>query len=170
MAQKAKKDRAKSNTAALTNLHLGSLVVHALFLLSHFLWRPRSLVVYGLLSTPSFICEYALEVSGRPKFDPATGALRTAGEDLAAAGLTEYMFDVIWVTWAAGVLVVLVGNWGWLLWSVVPAYGIYLGSGLLGLGRQTFSQMQGGGASGSGAGASAAAAAAQGNRRARRAA
>ncbi|KAG5982167.1 hypothetical protein E4U55_002237 [Claviceps digitariae] len=167
MAQKAKKDRAKSNAAALNSLHTGSLLFNTLFLLSHFLWRPRSLVAYGLFATPSLICEYVLEISGRPKYDPATGALRTAGEDLAAAGLTEYMFDVVWVTWAAGVLVVLVGNWGWLLWAVVPAYGAYLGSGLLGMGRRTLAQMQGGDASGSaGAGGSEQ----QRNRRARRAA
>ncbi|KAG5986658.1 hypothetical protein E4U43_005417 [Claviceps pusilla] len=165
MAQKAKKDRAKSNAAALNSLHTGSLLFNTFFLLCHFLWRPRSLVAYGLLATPSLICEYVLEISGRPKFDPATGALRTAGEDLAAAGLTEYMFDVVWVTWAAGVLVVLVGNWGWLLWAVVPAYGAYLGSGLLGMGRRTLEQMQGGDAGTGGSAASA-----QGNRRTRRAA
>ncbi|KAG6296948.1 hypothetical protein E4U09_001533 [Claviceps aff. purpurea] len=169
MAQKAKKDRAKSNTAALNSLHTGSLLFNILFLLSHLLWRPRSLVAYGLFVTPSLICEYVLETSGRPKYDPATGALRTAGEDLAAAGLTEYMFDVVWVTWAADVLVVLVGNWGWLLWALVPAYGAYLGSGLLGMGRRTLAQMKGGDALGS-AGVGGSADAAQGNRRARRAA
>ncbi|KAG5939600.1 hypothetical protein E4U60_000802 [Claviceps pazoutovae] len=169
MAQKAKKDRAKSNIAALNSLHIGSLLFNILFLLSHLLWRPRSLVAYGLFVTPSLLCEYVLETSGRPKYDSATGALRTAGEDLAAAGLTEYMFDVVWVTWAAVVLVVLVGNWGWLLWALVPAYGAYLGSGLLGMGRRTLAQMKGGDALGS-AGVGGSADAAQGNRRARRAA
>ncbi|KAG6005064.1 hypothetical protein E4U21_000520 [Claviceps maximensis] len=172
MAQKAKKDRAKSNAAALSTLHMGSLIFNSLFLLFHFLWRPRSLVVYGIFVTPSLICQYVLEKSGRPKFDPVTGALRTAGEDLAAAGLTEYMFDVVWVTWASGVLVMLVGNWAWLLWAVVPAYGVYLGSGLLGMGRRTMAQMSGGGASGlaGSGGVASSAAAAQGNRKARRAA
>ncbi|OAQ68004.1 hypothetical protein VFPPC_13605 [Pochonia chlamydosporia 170] len=161
MAQKAKKDRAKSNSSALNTLHIGSLTVNVLFLLSHFLFRPRSLVTYGLFVTPSIICEYVLEISGRPKYDAATGALKTAGEDLSNAGLTEYMFDVIWVTWAATIVVMLFGNWGWLLWAVVPAYGLYLGSGLLGMGKQKMAELQGGGDS---------AAAPQGNRRARRAA
>lgn len=161
MAQKAKKDRAKSNSSALNALHIGSLTVNVLFLLSHFLFRPRSLVTYGLFVTPSIICEYVLEISGRPKYDAATGALKTAGEDLSNAGLTEYMFDVIWVTWAATIVVMLFGNWGWLLWAVVPAYGLYLGSGLLGMGKQKMAELQGGGDS---------AAAPQGNRRARRAA
>ena len=163
MAQKAKKDRAKSNTAALNNLHIGSLIVHVLFLLSHFLFRPRSLLAYGLLSAPSFICEYILEASGRPKYDPATKALKSSGEDLAAQGLTEYMFDVIWVTWASLIAVIFFGSWGWLLWAVIPGYGLYLGSGLLGMGKQALSQMQGGGGAGEEA-------VPQGNRRSRRAA
>jgi hypothetical protein len=161
MAQKAKKDRAKSNSSALNTLHIGSLSVNALFLLSHFLFRSRSLVAYGLFAAPSLICEYVLEISGRPKYDAATGALKTSGEDLSNAGLTEYMFDVIWVTWASSILVILLGNWGWLLWISLPAYGVYLGSGLLGMGKQKMAEMQG-----AGDGATAP----QGNRRARRAA
>jgi hypothetical protein len=145
MAQKAKKDRAKSNSSALNTLHIGSLSVNALFLLSHFLFRSRSLVAYGLFAAPSLICEYVLEISGRPKYDAAT----------------EYMFDVIWVTWASSILVILLGNWGWLLWISLPAYGVYLGSGLLGMGKQKMAEMQG-----AGDGATAP----QGNRRARRAA
>ena len=143
MAQKAKKDRAKANAATLNNMHLESLLVNGFFLISHFLLgRPRSLVAYGLFAAPSLVCEYVLEKSGRPTYD-AAGALKTSGEDLAAQGLTEYMFDVIWVTWAATVAVIAFGNWGWILWVVVPAYGAYLGSGLLGMGRQKLAQMQG---------------------------
>lgn len=160
MAQKAKKDRAKSNTVALNNLHIGAAVINVLFLLFHFLLRERSLLAYGLLSAPAFICEYVLEFSGRPKYDPATKALRSAGEDMAAPGLTEYMFDVIWVTWASVVAVMLFGNWGWVLFATVPAYGLYLGKGLLGMGRQQMAQMQGAGDE----------PAPQGNRRSRRAA
>ncbi|RBQ65048.1 hypothetical protein FVER14953_07029 [Fusarium verticillioides] len=166
MAQKAKKDLAKSNAAALSNLHIGSLIVNALFLLSHFLFRARSIWLYVLLSAPALICEYILEASGRPKYDPTTRALRTAGEDLSAPGLTEYMFDVIWVTWAAVIFVVIFGNKAWFLWLILPAYGVYLGSGLLGMGKQKMAEFQGAG-DGSGAGAGAAP---QGNRRARRAA
>jgi hypothetical protein len=45
------------------------------------------------------------------------------------------MFDVVWVTWASVVLVIFVGNCGWLLWAVVPAYGLFKGYGLLGAAR-----------------------------------
>ncbi|KAI0453282.1 DUF788-domain-containing protein [Xylaria acuta] len=135
MAQKARKDRAKANTAILKNLHIGTLIVNTLFVLFNLLFKQRSLLLYVLLSIPSFVCEFVLESTGRPKYDPSTNALKTAGEDLSAPGLTEYMFDVIWVTWASVVLVTFFGNWGWLLWSVVPAYGAFKGFGLLGAAR-----------------------------------
>ncbi|KAJ4304035.1 hypothetical protein N0V88_001640 [Collariella sp. IMI 366227] len=99
MAQKARKDRAKSNAAALNNLHIGS---------------PRR----------------------RPKYDAATQTLKSAGEDLAAPGLTEYMWDVVWVTWAASILVALLGNWAWFLWAVVPAYGAFKAYGMMGAAKQ----------------------------------
>ncbi|CAN8096527.1 unnamed protein product [Discula destructiva] len=142
MAQKAKKDRAKSNGTALNNLHIGAAVVNGLFLAWSLLFRSRSLLAYVLLSLPSFICQFTLEKAGRPKYDAATGALKSAGEDLAASGLTEYMWDVVWITWACQVLVMLFGNWLWLLWTVVPAYGAYKGYGLLGMAKQ-LSGMQG---------------------------
>ncbi|KAI1281313.1 DUF788 domain-containing protein [Xylaria sp. FL0933] len=130
MAQKARKDRAKANAAALKNLHIGSLIVNTLFVLFNFLFKRRSLILYIILSVPSFVCEFVLESTGRPKYDSSTNSLKTAGEDLSAAGLTEYMFDVVWITWASVVLVAFFGNWGWLLWSVVPAYGAFKGLGV----------------------------------------
>ncbi|KAK7940858.1 uncharacterized protein PG986_013245 [Apiospora aurea] len=142
MAQKARKHIAKANADALKNLHLGTLILHSLFVLSNILFRRRALLPYILLSIPSFICEYVLERTGRPKFDPATKALRSAGEDLSAPGLTEYMFDVIWVTWGAIVSVIFFGNWGWLLWLAVPIYGAIKGYSLLGAARGMASGMQ----------------------------
>ena len=143
MAKKAKKDLARHNAAALNRLHLTGLAVNALFLAWHFAVAPRSLAAYLVFSTPAFVCEYVLEASGRPRHDPATKALRSPGEDMAARGLTEYMFDVIWVTWACAVAVALAGNWGWALWAVIPAYGLHLGYGLLGMGRHKMAEMQG---------------------------
>ncbi|KAI1158725.1 DUF788 domain-containing protein [Nemania serpens] len=152
MAQKARKDRAKANTAALKNLHIGTLIVNTIFILWNLLFKRRSLLLYVLLSIPGFVCEFILESTGRPKYDPSTNSLKTAGEDLSAPGLTDFMFDVIWVTWASVVLVTFFGNWGWLLWSTVPAYGAYQGFGLLGAARgmagmqQAQQQQAGGGA------------------------
>lgn len=136
MAQKAKKDQARANTAALNNLHLGFAVVNGLFIAFYLFFKSRSIFLYILLSLPSFLCGLTLERAGRPSYDPNTKALKSSGEDLSAPGLTEYMWDVIWVTWATQILVILFGNKLWFLWAVVPAYGAYKGFGLLGMARQ----------------------------------
>ena len=135
MAQKAKKDRAKANATTLNNLHIGTLVANGLFILFSLLFRSRSLLAYLLCSIPAFIAEFVLEKTGRPKYDATTKALKNSGEDLAAQGLTEYLFDVVWVTWFSLISVMVFGNWGWIVWSVVPAYGAYKGYGLLGMAR-----------------------------------
>ncbi|KAK3391793.1 hypothetical protein B0T20DRAFT_65420 [Sordaria brevicollis] len=164
MAQKARKDRAKSNETTLKNLHIGSLTVNGIFLLSHFLFRSRSLLFWFILSIPSFLCQYTLEKTGRPSYDTSTKALKASGEDLAAPGLTEYMFDVVWVTWAAAILVTLFGNWAWIFWTVVPAFGLYKGFGLMGAAKSMAGLGMNAGAGGEGAAVPA------GNRKQRRAA
>lgn len=96
------------------------------FLLSIFTWR-RSLqkVPYLTLSAPGLILEYWLDTIARPKYDNA-GNLTKAGDDLEAAGLTEFFWDIIYWTWINIVLVVFLGNRGWYLYVVVPIYAIYL--------------------------------------------
>jgi len=76
------------------------------------------------------------------------------------------MFDVIWVTWASLVAVVVFGNWGWLVWGVVPVFGVWKGGGVLGMARG----MMGGGQGGQGQASEEQMASGQGNRRQRRAA
>ncbi|THV44739.1 hypothetical protein BGAL_0587g00050 [Botrytis galanthina] len=129
MAQKAKKDRAKANIQALNYLHYGTFLANALFCLFHFLIRPRNMWAYVLFSLAPWVIEWFLEQNSRPKFDQA-GKMVSAGEDLAAPGLTEYMFDIIWMHWLSLVVVVIFGNWGWLVFSVVPIYGLYKVFGL----------------------------------------
>ena len=139
MAQKAKKDLARANAQSLKTLHLVSLALNTTFLISSLVFRSAhsrpSLNLYLALSLPAFICELILERTGRPRRDPATGALRSPGDDLAAPGLTEYLFDVVWVTWACVVLAMLFGDRAWWLWAVVPAFGVWKGWGLLAAAR-----------------------------------
>ncbi len=78
MARKARKDRAKSNTTALANLHIGSLVVNVLFLAFYFVFRSRSILAWGLLSIPAFFCQLTLERTGRPSYDSDTKALEVS--------------------------------------------------------------------------------------------
>lgn len=135
MAQKAKKDLARANAASLKTLHLLSILVNALFLLNAALRRnSRSLRLYLILSAPALASQFVIERSGRPTRD-AHGGVRSPGQDLAGGGLVGYLFDVVWVTWACVVLVVLFGDGAWWLWAVVPAYGGYQAVQLLGKAR-----------------------------------
>ena len=129
-------------------MHLGSLAVNSIFLLWHFLISPRSLLAYSLLSFPAFLCEFILERVGRPRHDPHTGALVSAGDDLNSPGMTEYMFDCMWLTWGSAVLVIAVGNWGWLLWGLIPTFALYKAAALLRMARAMVGLGGGGGGGG----------------------
>jgi hypothetical protein len=76
---------------------------------------------YILLTFPALVLEFYLEKLGRPKYNEA-GDLRSAGEDLDAKGLTEWMWDVVYWTWGCVGWACLVGNGGWWLWIGVPVY------------------------------------------------
>jgi hypothetical protein len=148
MAQKATKSLATRNTARLKQTHLITLALHALFLLSRFTFRRSlSLWRYTLLSAPALVIEFYLDTISRPKYS-AEGNVKSAGEDLDAKGLTEFMFDVVYWTWINLVLVVLVGNRGWWAYLVVPGYAIYSAVGIFSGVKSMMGGLQGGGADG----------------------
>lgn len=145
MAGKARKDLAKANVAALSTLHIGSLVLNGAFIVFSLIFRSRSLVTYFVLSIPAFACQYILESSGRPKYTTLNGksSLKSAGEDLAAPGLTGYLFDVVWVTWACLFVVLAFGDKAWWLFAIVPVFGLWKGWGLIGAARGMMGGPQG---------------------------
>lgn len=71
------------------------------------------------------VIEFYLERLSRPTHNPDF-SLKRAGEDLEAKGLTEWMWDLLYWTWACVVLVALVGDRGWWAWVVVPGYSAWL--------------------------------------------
>ncbi|KAJ5238446.1 hypothetical protein N7468_003065 [Penicillium chermesinum] len=126
MAQKAAKTLATRNAATLSRTHLISAALHILFLILHFVFgRPRSLKPYFFLAVPTLAIEYYLDLVGRPKFNP-DGSLRTAGEDLNATGLTEYMWDVLYWTHGCIFAACVFNDRAWWLWIVIPFYSVYL--------------------------------------------
>lgn len=91
---------------------------------------PRSLILYILLSTPSLLIHLWLERIGRPTYTPpsptspsARGDLKSAGEDLDAKGITEFLWDVLYWTWGCVAFAAAFGDRAWWLWGVIPAYG-----------------------------------------------
>lgn len=136
------------NGAVLNRTHLISALLHALFLALHFMFqRPRSLKPYLILAVPTLLIEFYLDRVGRPTYN-GDGSLRSAGEDLNATGLTEYMWDVLYWTQGCIVAVCLFNDRAWWLWAVVPVYSIYLAyTTVMGV-KKGFSGMGGGNAGG----------------------
>jgi len=129
MANKASKSLARSNTLSLRRTHLTTATLHALFILYRLIYLRGSLTKYILLSTPSLLTEYYLDKLGRPRYS-AGGELSHPGEDMAAKGVTEYLWDIVYATWICLGLVGVLGEWAWWVGLVVPAYAVYLAWGL----------------------------------------
>ncbi|KAI9927643.1 hypothetical protein MW887_003264 [Aspergillus wentii] len=123
--QKAAKNLAARNAALLLRTHIITACLHAVFLFLHWTFnRPGAMKPYFLLACPTLAIEFYLERLGRPQFHAADGSLRSAGEDLGASGLTEYMWDVLYWTWGLPVYTV------WLAYSTFTG----MKSGLAGMG------------------------------------
>lgn len=131
MASQSAKKLAAANNAILKQTHLISLGVN-FFVLFVWYWirRPKSLIPYAALSLPAIFLEILIERYGRPKYsvDASNGyqTLLNPGNDLNHEGLYEYFFDVIYITWILGALILLTGSnkvlW---LYSLIPGYAIF---------------------------------------------
>lgn len=118
--QKASKQLAAANAQSLRTLHLSSAVINGFFVLYRILYHygsttRKTFVLYLLFSGPAFIIQFYLEKLARPRYAPSGELLRT-GEDLASKGVMEYMWDVLYITWACLVIVMVFGEKGWWLW------------------------------------------------------
>lgn len=127
MAQKAVKTLASRNTSILLRTHIITLCLHIIFFLLRFLFsRPRLLWPYVAFAGPTLAIEFYLERLGRPRYNPADGSLRSPGVDLSAAGLTEYLWDVLYWTWGCVGAACVFGDRAWWLWIVIPLYSVWL--------------------------------------------
>lgn len=72
-----------------------------------------------MTAVPQFVLFRHLSTVGSPRRDVATGTLIAPGEDLGAPGVTEWCFDVIYVTWACQVGSALIGESFWWLYLSV---------------------------------------------------
>ncbi|USP77727.1 hypothetical protein yc1106_05001 [Curvularia clavata] len=141
MAQKATKTLAASNTKRLNQTLYVTLVVHGFWwLFRALIFRAsltrKSLLLYLLLSAPQLLIQLYFERLSRPTLT-ADGAVKRPGEDLDAKGLTEYMWDVVYWTYGCIIMAAIIGDYAWLLWTVIPAYSAYAAWG-------TYTGMRGG--------------------------
>ena len=127
--QKAAKQLAARNTAKLNQAHLISIGNNVFFLLMRLLvfrstYTRRALILWVLLSFPAWIVELWLEKIGRPTY-AENGELKRSGEDLEAKGLTDFMWDLTYWTWACIAAAAMVGNKAWWMYAVVPVYSVW---------------------------------------------
>ncbi len=79
----------------------------------------RQLTLYLTTTIPELVLFQHLTSTGSPKREPTTGALLAPGEDLSQGGVTEWCFDVIYITWFCQVGSALVGEFVWWLYLSV---------------------------------------------------
>ncbi|KAL2047335.1 hypothetical protein N7G274_001356 [Stereocaulon virgatum] len=154
MAQKAAKQLAARNITVLNRAHLISLGNNVFFLLLRLIihrakYTRNTLTLYVLLSAPALAIELWLEKIGRPTYAD-NGELKRSGEDLEAKGLTEFMWDVLYWTWACIAAAALMGNKAWWMYAVVPLYSMWMASTMLLNMRKGMAGMAGGNGEGEG--------------------
>jgi hypothetical protein len=102
MAGGSAKKTAVQNTNAIRNLRIGLLVTCLSTLTLRFIIfrRPYDIVQYFLIALPfipSFAIYNYLAKLGNPVRDGA-GALLSPGSDLNQGGITEWCFDILYIT------------------------------------------------------------------------
>ena len=88
-------------------------------------YTRNTLLLWVVLSLPAWVIEFWLEKIGRPTY-AENGELKKSGEDLEAKGLTDFMWDLIYWTWACIAAAAMIGNKAWWMYAVVPAYSIWM--------------------------------------------
>jgi hypothetical protein len=96
---------AHQNESAVKTLKLGMIVPTVISLVLRFLFRrsslppsKTSLALYVVTFFPSlFLSNYLIKI-GTPRRDPTTGTLLSYGEDLNQSGVTEWCFDILYIT------------------------------------------------------------------------
>jgi SRP-independent targeting protein 2/TMEM208 len=73
-------------------------------------------ILYLLSFALAGFIQFQLESFGHPTFDENGGVIKS-GEDLGQAGLTEYMFDILYLTWGIQILVAV---------TTIHAFWLYL--------------------------------------------
>jgi hypothetical protein len=96
---------ANQNDTIVKTLKLGIILPTLIHIVLRVLLRRQSLppskgsvAIYVAAFLPAlFLTNYLIKI-GSPRRDPTTGALISYGEDLAQPGVTEWCFDILYIT------------------------------------------------------------------------
>ena len=111
------------NQRSLYFLRIGFLLVNTVYI---GLTTIRNLFIadlhwYLLSNVVAFWCWYQLASMAKATFDER-GKLVSAGIDINAKGIAEYLFDVIYVTWFVHAAVSIFSRKFWMLYFVVSCW------------------------------------------------
>ncbi|KAL3228458.1 hypothetical protein RNJ44_02403 [Nakaseomyces bracarensis] len=136
MAGKATKKQAAANSQTLGQLYKVTVPVLVLALLRTLLSSNKSYVKFVVFNLPLVVSLYVLEKTGRPQYD-GQGRVVREGMDLGqAGGMTEYMFDLIYLSVIANVGRILFDTNKW--WYLMLLCPVYVGYKLYSLKQQFF--------------------------------
>ncbi|ORY56540.1 hypothetical protein BCR35DRAFT_284110 [Leucosporidium creatinivorum] len=117
MAKGNAKRVAAANAQTIKQLRLGFAISGAIYLLHLFIFRS------GRTWRRAFLFSFT-EIIAVVLWQQLEGMAKRTDE-LAAPGLTSYIFDVIYVTWFVHVATALISTKFWYLYLVIPSYAIY---------------------------------------------
>ncbi|KAK7061522.1 hypothetical protein R3P38DRAFT_2829957 [Favolaschia claudopus] len=131
MAKGAAKRIASQNENTVKTLKLGMILPTVISLVLRLLLRRGSLppskgalFLYTVTFFPAFFLSNYLIRIGTTRRDP-NGTLISYGEDLNQPGVTEWCFDILYVTWACQIGSGAFGEWFWWLYLVIPLYAVF---------------------------------------------
>ncbi|KAF7331811.1 DUF788-domain-containing protein [Mycena kentingensis (nom. inval.)] len=129
MANASAKRIASQNEAILKTLRLGMILPGLISLILRVLLRrsPSKTSIFLNVATflPAFFLSNYLIKIGTTRRDPTTGALISYGEDLSQPGVTEWCFDVLYITWTCQIGSGAFGDWFWWIYMIIPLYAVY---------------------------------------------
>lgn len=127
MAGGGAKKRAEENNRTIQLIGIYILVCTAVYVLVR-LWLKSSTVAWGhyagLAATLAVnaICYLSIVAVGKPTIE--NGVVKDGGGDLSK-GVIQYYFDILYVTGFVQILSAFT-DWGWYVFLLVPAFGLYL--------------------------------------------
>jgi len=130
MAGASAKKIAAQNEGYIKNLRLSFAIVSILSLAIRIFLRRldvtsvKQWIGVSFPFIPSVALYRYLVRLGTPVRD-GSGTLLNPGSDLNQSGITEWCFDILYLTWICQVGSAIFGKWFWLLYLAIPGFASY---------------------------------------------
>ncbi|KAF0434660.1 DUF788-domain-containing protein [Gigaspora margarita] len=128
MAKQSDKKIAQENLKCLNSLKWGFIIVNSIYFIFRILYHfesfgSRTAVFYFVTLGISIYLGSEINRYGAPTYG-VRGNVLWSGVDLNSKGSIEYMFDIIYVTWAVHIGSMFYEGF-WLFYLSIPLYALY---------------------------------------------